>query len=231
MLLIIKSIDTTESLLQAHISSINGDSTGRGSSFESTATHLMLADPVERNQSKQSRKISISSTLAGRGSGTGVDLRWYPNWEYKKLDDKEKKELGDWRKTPAGEAAMKKSREEAAKKRKPKSGSPGGENGANDNSAKRQKKFDKAVQKQAKQIVASAMEADEQDDAEFTARIDAAIKKRSGTSVAGAEVKAAEVPKEDSTEPEAKESQRAVKLASIMRRVGDKRKKNVTVEG
>ena len=125
---------------------------------------------------------------------------------------------------------MKKSREEAAKKRKPKSGSPGGD-GANDNSAKRQKKFDKAVQKQAKQIVASAMEADDQDDAEFTARIDAAIKKRSGTSVAGAEVKAAEVPKEDSTEPEAKESQRAVKLASIMRRVGDKRKKNVTVEG
>ena len=95
MLLIINSIDTTESLLQAHISSINGDPTCRGSSFESTATHLMLADPVEQNQSKQSRKISISSTLAGRGSGTGVDLRWYPNWEYKKLDDKEKKELGD----------------------------------------------------------------------------------------------------------------------------------------
>ena len=75
------------------------------------------------------------------------------------------------------------------------------------------------------------MEADEQDDAEFTARIDAAIKKRSGTSVSVAEVKAAEVPKEDSTEQEAKESQRAVKLASIMRRVDDKRKKNVTVEG
>ena len=126
---------------------------------------------------------------------------------------------------------MKKLREEAAKKRKPKSSSPGGENGANDNSAKRQKKFNKAVQKQAKQIVASAMEADEQDDAEFTARIDAAIKKRSGTLVSVAEVKAAEVPKEDSTEPEAKGSQRAVKLASIMRRVGDKRKKNVTVEG
>ena len=73
---------------------------------------------------------------------------------------------------------MKKSREEAAKKRKPKSGSPGGD-GANDNFAKRQKKFDKAVQKQAKKIVASAMEVDEQDNEEFTARIDAEIKKRS----------------------------------------------------
>ena len=97
----------------------------------------MLVDPVERNQFKQSnRKITVSSTLAGRGTGTGVNLRWYPNWEYKKLDDKEKKELGDWRKTPVGEAAMKKSREEAAKKRKPKFGGPGNDNG-NDNTAKR----------------------------------------------------------------------------------------------
>ena len=83
VLLIINSINTTDSLLQAHVSSINGDPTGRGSSFENTATHLMLVDPVERNQSKQNnRKISVSSTLAGRGTGTGVDLRWYPNWEY-----------------------------------------------------------------------------------------------------------------------------------------------------
>ena len=98
--------------------------------------------------------------MAGRGTGTGVDLRWYPNWEYKKIDDKEKKELGDWRKTPAGEAAMKKSQKDAAEKRKPKSGGPGNDDG-NDNTAKRQKKFNKAVQKQAKKIVASTMEADE----------------------------------------------------------------------
>ena len=49
VLLIINSIDTADSLLQAHVSSINGEPTGRGSSFEQTATHLMLADPVERN--------------------------------------------------------------------------------------------------------------------------------------------------------------------------------------
>ena len=98
--------------------------------------------------------------------------------------------------------------------------------------AKRQKKFDKAVQKQAKQIVASAMEADDQDDAEFTARIDAAIKKRSGTSVAGAEVKTAEVPKKDLTEQEAKDSQKATKLSSIIKRIySQKKTKNVTMEG
>ena len=82
VLLTINLIDTTDSLLQAHVSSINGDPTGRGSSFENTATHLMLVDPVERNQSKQNnRKITVSSTLAGRGTNTGVNLRWYPNWE------------------------------------------------------------------------------------------------------------------------------------------------------
>ena len=76
VLLIINSIDTTDSLLQAHVSSINGDPSGRGSNFEDTATHLMLTDPVERNQSKQSnRKITVSSSLEGRGTGTGVDLR------------------------------------------------------------------------------------------------------------------------------------------------------------
>ena len=52
VLLTINLIDTTDSLLQAHVSSINGDPSGRGSTFEDTATHLMLADPVERNQSK-----------------------------------------------------------------------------------------------------------------------------------------------------------------------------------
>ena len=92
VLLILNSIETTDSLLQAHVSSINGDPSVRGSNFEDTATYLMLADSVEKNQSEQSnRKISVSSSLVGRGSGTGIDLRWYPNWEYKKLDDKEKK--------------------------------------------------------------------------------------------------------------------------------------------
>ena len=134
----------------------------------------------------------------------------------------------------AGEAAMKKLREEAAKKRKPKYGGPGNEDD-NDNTAKRQKKFDKAVQKQAKKIVASVMEADEQNDDEFTARINAAIKKRSGTPL----VSAAEVSetskatkRKDLTEKNAKVSQKAAKLASIMKKVSlNKNKKNVTVEG
>ena len=52
VLLILNSIETTVSFLQVHVSGINGDPSGRGASFEDTATHLMLADLVERNQSK-----------------------------------------------------------------------------------------------------------------------------------------------------------------------------------
>ena len=129
---------------------------------------------------------------------------------------------------------MKKLREEAAKKRKPKSGGPGNDDG-NDNTAKRQKKFNKAVQKQAKKIVASAMEEDEQDGDEFTARINDAIKKRSGTPlVSAAEVsETSEATKEkDLTEQNAKVSQKATKLASTMKRINSKKNtKNVTVEG
>ena len=84
-------------------------------------------------------------------------------------------------------------------------------------------------------IVASAVEADEQDNDEFTARIDAAIKKRSGTPlVSAAEAsKTSEANKEKHlTEQDAKDSQKAAKLSSIMKRISlDKRKKNITVEG
>ena len=106
---------------------------------------------------------------------------------------------------------MKKSREDAAKKRKPKSGGPGNDNG-NDNTAKRQKKFNKAVQKQAKKIVASVIEADGQDDDEFTARIDAAIKKRSGTPL----VSAAEV---SETSEATKKKDLAEKMPRLVRRL------------
>ena len=68
-----------KSLLTAHIAVINGDPNGLGNNFEAAVTHLMLADPVEKNKMrrvKRSRNPSISSALAGRGK-TGVDLRWY----------------------------------------------------------------------------------------------------------------------------------------------------------
>ena len=71
------------------------------------------------------------------------------------------------------------------------------------------------------------MEAEEADNEVFTARVDAAIKKRSSTSEMST---AAVVKKKDSTEQAAEDSQKAAKLSSIMGRI-NLNKKRVTVEG
>ena len=85
VLLLIASITTTNNLLIAHISMINGDPNGLGNSFEGIATHLMLAGPIEKNvKSKRSESALMSFVLAGRGSN-GVDLRWYNRNEFKQL--------------------------------------------------------------------------------------------------------------------------------------------------
>ena len=87
VLMLIDLIITTDNLLIAHISMVNGDPTGLGDSFEKTATHLILASPIEKRvkSKKTPGGASISSTLAGR-SNTGVDLCWY-NWdEFKRLN-------------------------------------------------------------------------------------------------------------------------------------------------
>ena len=72
---------------------INGDPNGLGNSFEGTATHLMLVDPIKKNvKSKRSGGALISSALTGRGS-TGVDLCWYNRDEFKQLTQEQKDEL------------------------------------------------------------------------------------------------------------------------------------------
>ena len=62
-------IKTSDPLLIAHIAAINGDPYGMGMNFEKAASHLMLADPVERSSVKSKRlrttNPSISSALAG----------------------------------------------------------------------------------------------------------------------------------------------------------------------
>ena len=104
----------------------------------------------------------------------------------------------------------------------PRSDGSGNNYDGNDNTAKRQNKFEKAVEKQAKKIVASAMEAEEADGDDFRARIDAAIKKRGTTSEISAAVvikTATVIKKIDSTEQEAEVSQKAAKLSSVMGRI------------
>lgn len=217
VLTLLASIETTESLLQAHIAQINGDPNGKGSDFEETATHLMLADPVEKHKSKQTKKVTISSSLAGRGT-TGVDLRWYPNAEFRKLSDDQRNELMEWRKTPEGESAMKRSLEESRKKRKQNPGGRGGRGGrggggGNDTPSKKKQriqKFETAVAKAAEAKVAAAVasyESEEQGDAKFDASLVSAIERMTQT---------------DSTSSSPKPDRKA-KLASIAARLSRKK--------
>ena len=77
MLWMVNSIKITDPLLIAHIATINGDPNNMGMNFEKVATHLMLADPVERSGVKSKRRKTtnptISSALVGRGE-SGVDF-------------------------------------------------------------------------------------------------------------------------------------------------------------
>ena len=181
----------------------------------------MLADPVEKTQAKQKTKApSISATnLAGRDQSTSVDLRWYPNNEFKKLSSEQKKELMNLLKPPARLEAIKKGRKAEPLKRK--AGSEGGNGGRNNDDgfseSKRQKKYQNAVMKQAKKIVAAALEADGAEEEALDAKIDAAMKRLeniSSTTVA--------------TPAEGKVNDKAARLSSILGRI-TLQKKTVTL--
>jgi len=81
VIILMDSIDNDDPLLTAHIAKVNSDIPGLGSDFEGTVTLLVAVDPVARKHEKSADKKKkgplISSTIAGRGEKTGVDLRWY----------------------------------------------------------------------------------------------------------------------------------------------------------
>ena len=89
------SIITTNPLLIAHMAQINGNPISLVMNFEAAATHLMLADLVEKSKVKRKRlrnNLSISSALTGRGE-SGVDFRWYNRDEFKGFNQDQKDEL------------------------------------------------------------------------------------------------------------------------------------------
>ena len=95
VLKLIDLIVTADSLLIAKISMVNCDPNGLGSSFEKTAAHLMLADPIEKklkSYKKTPGGASISSALVGRGN-IDVNFRWYDRDEFKLLSQDQKDEL------------------------------------------------------------------------------------------------------------------------------------------
>jgi len=213
VLKLIASIITTEPLLIAHILQVNTDPGGLGANFEANATHLIFADPIETKELSRgtSRAASISSTLAGRGDDTGVDLRWYSPAEFKKFTQEEKIELARWKRSDAGKAviagSLKKFKrdKQASKKRKSSEisgvgtprgkgktgGDSGGGGGGGDDKVSgkaEQKKYQATVAKAVKKMCAASISAEKAEVAAADEALEAAIKRRNGTVISATNV-------------------------------------------
>ena len=112
----------------------------------------------------------IGATIGGRGL-TNVDLRWYPNHEFKNLLPEQMEELKAWRATPAGFAAFKASRKLLSKKQQRtsngKQNGQKGNNGGGTDNKKSTKKFNNKVKKVVKAQLASAVKAMEEEQNEI----------------------------------------------------------------
>ena len=242
----IGSIITTDPLLIAHIAQINGDPSGMGVNFEKAATHLMLADPVERTAVKSKRRRDTrnpsTSALAGRGE-LGVDFRWHNRNEFRALNSDQKDELSAWRNTAPGKKSMEEAKakfktQRDAKKQRQEGG--GGNAGGEDDKAKKevtdilhnkklQKKFQAAVVKASQKMVAASMEAEKAEVAAADLSLEAAIKRRSEKTPV---ISATSVVEDDDAEAEKKftQQQTKIKLLAVKSRI-NKLKKDVTFRG
>ena len=103
---LLENIECSDSSLQAAIAKVRTDTDGAREDFELAVSELLPVDPFVRNKANsKSVTFAISGVdgdTQGRGSKTGVDLRWYDDDEWKKLSSSEQEELREWRKTNAG---------------------------------------------------------------------------------------------------------------------------------
>ena len=148
---LLNSIKCRDVHLVTRMEQVAADSGGKADNFDEAVSFLVEACPVyKRNlegsfeQKPSSKNISISSVqIAGRGERTGVDLRWYPHDEYKKLTPEQKDEHRAWMRTPDGQKQWTKMKEAGV------SSANGNQKSKTDRAKKRkQKKFDKAVIKE-----------------------------------------------------------------------------------
>ena len=118
---LIDSISCNDSALQAAIGLVRANTNNMRNDFEMAASALIEVDPYRKgqrgNNNNRTANVSAIDFDAGRGK-TGVDLRWHPKSEFKKLTDDQKDELMKWMRTSEGKKVLKKSRDQAEKKRK-----------------------------------------------------------------------------------------------------------------
>ena len=175
---LIDSIACNDNTLQAAIGLVRANTNNMRHDFEAAASALIEVDPFKRGNksggTQRTANISAIDFSAGRGS-TGVDLRWHPNKEFKKLPEEQKNELREWMQTQEGKKLMKQSRKAAAAKRKASSDNDkNGEGSRGNGGGNWKKKFKRAMQTpQGAKSVMSLLAEEEQKNQSFVAALSA----------------------------------------------------------
>ena len=113
---LLDAIETSDPRLQAAMESVRSDTgpTGMSSDFEAAVAHLLPSCPVARKKAANKRPSNQISSVetengdskavvgafggkVGKGSKTGVQLRYHTKKEYSTLSQEEKEELSEWR--------------------------------------------------------------------------------------------------------------------------------------
>ena len=188
--------------------------------------YLMQADPVEGKKATHKKGgAMVSGTLAGRGPRTNVDLRWYPNHEFRNLNKEQKTELSEWRATPEGKAAMDKqmkSERENRKRKRHDNGKGTGDKKSGAAGATDRKEIQKLANKLAKAQVKSAFKkatketkAEEEMKSHIDSTISAAIADKIGTDV---KISASKVTFDEKAERRLAETQSEARVAKLLGR-------------
>ena len=157
---LLNNIQNSDPALQAALASIRQDKDGLRNKFEDAVAILIPVDPFVQNKAnKRTTSYEISSVVTnnGRGSKTGVELRWHKPNEYKVLTREQKDELREWQISNDGKKAIADAKESYFKNKKKRK--------ANDNSnseGNSKKKYSARIASLEKQISEQAAELKEQ---------------------------------------------------------------------
>jgi hypothetical protein len=149
---LLDSIKCKDPEVLAAVSAVRQNDPGMRDNFEGASAFLIPTCPVAKKSTRKGLVADISSAegsgsilSSGKGSKTGVDLRWYPSEEFQALPEAQQKELKEWR----------------AKQRKERKGAAGkGGDAQKEGGNKKRKGKERRVQAKLRRTIASVMKAE-----------------------------------------------------------------------
>lgn len=179
---LLDSIECQDLYVITQLAQIKSNDPSLRENFEASVTSLIPVDPVVKKKGKnEANKLANISGIdfkKGKGTRTGVDLRFHPNPEYRALTDDQRLELREWRDTEEGKAAS-----AAYRKRKNNGQGPPGKG------RKKAKKIETRFRKQVASIVAEEKKK-QSDDNTLLAFVEAINASNSGTTATEAKATA-----------------------------------------